>query len=76
MSSFKPALSDALNDFLEPIRNRRLVFEKDPGYLREILDNGRDRVREIGSETLVRVRENMGMNYSKIYHNPSLQKES
>lgn len=63
MSAFKPALADAINHFLEPIRKRRAIYENDMGYLRQILDTGRDRIRALGSETIKRVKEQMGMNY-------------
>jgi len=63
MGIFKPALAEGINDFLEPIRTRRKELEKEPGYLREILNTGRDRVREIGAETLDEVKERMGMVY-------------
>ncbi|HKI82598.1 MAG TPA: tryptophan--tRNA ligase, partial [Pseudodesulfovibrio sp.] len=63
MGIFKPALAEGINDFLEPIRTRRKELEKEPGYLREVLNTGRDRVREIGAETLDEVKERMGMVY-------------
>lgn len=63
MGTFKPALAESVNAFLEPIRARRRALEKEPGYLREILNKGRDRVREIGAETLAEVKTRMGMIY-------------
>jgi tryptophanyl-tRNA synthetase len=63
MSSFKPALAGSINEFLEPIRKRRELYERELGYLREILDRGRDRIREIGQETMFKVKEDMGMSY-------------
>ncbi|WP_338668122.1 tryptophan--tRNA ligase [Pseudodesulfovibrio methanolicus] len=63
MGAFKPALAESVNAFLEPIRARRRELEKEPGFLREILDKGRDRVREIGARTLAEVKDRMGMVY-------------
>jgi len=63
MGSFKPALADAINDFLEPLRKRRKEYEKEPGYLREILDAGRKKTRRIGAETMAQVKQCMGMVY-------------
>lgn len=63
MSSFKPELAGAVNTFLEPIRKRRNRYEKEPGYLREILDRGRDKIRALGKETMASVKEKMGMKY-------------
>jgi len=63
MGSFKPALADAINDFLEPLRKRRREYEKQPDYLREILHKGREKTRRIGAETMAQVKECMGMVY-------------
>lgn len=63
MGAFKPALADAINDFLEPLRKRRREYEKQPDYLREILDAGRKKTRLIGAETMAQVKECMGMVY-------------
>ncbi|WP_319583373.1 tryptophan--tRNA ligase [uncultured Pseudodesulfovibrio sp.] len=63
MGEFKPALADGINAFLEPIRQRRKELEKEPGFLREVLNKGRDRVREIGAGTLAEVKAKMGMVY-------------
>lgn len=63
MGTFKPALTDGINAFLEPMRKRRAEFEREPGYLREILDKGQEKVRAIGSETMAQVKNKMGMIY-------------
>lgn len=59
----KRKLAAALNAFLEPIRQRRALFEARPGYVEEILREGTQRMRQIGAETLAEVREAMGLNY-------------
>lgn len=63
MGIFKPQLADAINGFLEPIRKRRKEFENDQRYLRMILDEGRQKIREIGINTMQEVREAMNMVY-------------
>ncbi|MGE4423680.1 MAG: tryptophan--tRNA ligase [Pseudodesulfovibrio sp.] len=63
MGVFKPALAEGVNAFLAPIRARRKALEKEPGFLREVLDKGRDRVREIGAQTMAEVKDRMGMVY-------------
>lgn len=63
MGTFKPQLADAINGFLEPIRKRRKELEKDQEYLRLILDEGREKIREIGFHTMQEVREAMRMVY-------------
>lgn len=63
MGTFKPSLADGINDFLEPLRKRRKEYEKQPDYLREILNKGKKKTRTIGAETMAQVKECMGMVY-------------
>lgn len=63
MGIFKPCLADAINEFLTPIRKRRMEYEKNLGYLRDILNQGQKRTRDIGAETMGQVKEAMGMIY-------------
>ncbi len=53
----KKLLVDAPNTFLEPIRERRAVYEKDPGLVRDVLRQGTKRACEEGAETMALVRE-------------------
>ena len=59
----KKKLARALNEFLEPFRERRAAFEARAGLVDEILDEGNRRMREIAAETMERVREAMGLTY-------------
>jgi tryptophanyl-tRNA synthetase len=59
----KRKLANGLNEFLAPHRERRAAFEAQPGLVEEILGQGNARLREIGSETLERVRAAMGLTY-------------
>lgn len=60
----KEKLATALNEFLEPIRQRRAEYEsKGEKYLDEILLEGTKKVRKITAETLKMVRQAMKIDY-------------
>lgn len=55
----KRALAQALNDFLDPIRERREHYKNNMPYVEEILMDGVRRGRNIAAETMQRVRDAM-----------------
>jgi tryptophanyl-tRNA synthetase len=57
----KNHLSKALNEFLDPIRERRAKFVREPSLIEDILVTGTKRMREEACETMSLVREAMGM---------------
>lgn len=57
----KKTLTEALNEYLRPIRKKRSELEKDPEYIRSVLLNGVERARELAQQTLEEVRESMNM---------------
>lgn len=57
----KRKLSRAINDFLDPIRERRAYYASQPGLVEEILDAGIRRARKEAAETMILVREAMGL---------------
>jgi tryptophanyl-tRNA synthetase len=59
----KRALVKALNEFLDPIRERRSVFEQKPELVREIVMEGTRRARQRGAETMKKVRHAMKIDY-------------
>jgi tryptophanyl-tRNA synthetase len=59
----KQKLVVALNQFLDPIRERRAEYERQPGLLEDILAEGSRRARAEARETLNLAREAMGLNY-------------
>ncbi len=59
----KQKLNAALNQFLEPIRERRAEYESKPGLLDEIVAAGSMRAREEARETLRMAKEAMGLSY-------------
>src|SRR5206468_7409305 len=52
----KTKLANALNAYLEPIRERRSAVLARPGYLKEVLFDGSARARALAEETMERVR--------------------
>ncbi len=61
--ALKTYVTEAVNDYLAPIRARRAELEADPGYIEEILREGNRRANEIADATLDEVRAAMGMVY-------------
>ncbi|MBI4409556.1 MAG: tryptophan--tRNA ligase [Gemmatimonadetes bacterium] len=59
----KQKLARALNAFLAPIRERRSQYASRHGVVEEILVEGNRRMRAAAGETMLRVREAMGMTY-------------
>ncbi len=59
----KRKLARALNDFLEPIRERRAEFAERDGLVEEILHAGNEAMRAVAKDTMAQVREAMGLTY-------------
>jgi tryptophanyl-tRNA synthetase len=59
--AFKGAVADAVVEYLAPIRERYEELRADEGELERILETGADKARAIASETMVDVREAMGV---------------
>ncbi len=59
----KTRLFEALESFLAPIRERRAGFEGRAGLVEDILHGGNAAMREIGRDTMARVREAMALDY-------------
>jgi tryptophanyl-tRNA synthetase len=58
---FKPAVAEAVVDWLTPVRERYAELRAGEGELERILESGADRARAIASETLAEVRDVMGV---------------
>ncbi|NDJ61589.1 MAG: tryptophan--tRNA ligase [Chloroflexi bacterium] len=63
----KKKLALAINNFLEPMRERRAQYEAQPGLVEEVLVAGTERMRQQARETMAAVRDAMG-----IYRLPQL----
>ncbi len=53
----KAAMAENLIKWIEPVRQRRLDFERDPRQVLEYLDTGSTRARMVAQQTMDRVRE-------------------
>lgn len=57
----KRKLARTINDFLEPLRERRARYEAQPGLVEDILIEGTRRARAVAQETMCMVYEAMGL---------------
>jgi tryptophanyl-tRNA synthetase len=60
-SEVKKRLAQAINRFLDPIRGRRARYAAQPELIKEILVSGNRRMRKESEETMVLVREAIGL---------------
>jgi tryptophanyl-tRNA synthetase len=56
----KRILAKNLNEHLEPFRERRAEYEKDPDYVKDVLLDGAKRAQVIADETMKQVRKAIG----------------
>ena len=61
--ALKSYVTEAVNSYFAPIRERRHAFEDDLDYVRDVLADGNKRANAIAEQTLGEVREAMGMSY-------------
>ena len=61
--TLKVELSKHMNEFLEPIRARRMELSGQPKLIREVLQSGNEKARNIAKETLREVTEAMKIDY-------------
>ncbi|MDQ0093508.1 tryptophan--tRNA ligase [Paeniglutamicibacter psychrophenolicus] len=59
----KRTVTEAVNEYLAPIRARRTAYAQEPGFVRSILKEGNERARAVAEETLDEVRRAMGTSY-------------
>lgn len=59
--ALKNALTEALNETLRPLREKRAQLEKEPEYIRQVLLSGAEKARAIAEHTLKEVRRAMNM---------------
>jgi tryptophanyl-tRNA synthetase len=53
----KSKMADGLIRWIGPVRERRMEYEKNPGRVLEILDDGSFQARKVAQQTMIRVRE-------------------
>lgn len=61
--ALKRYVTEAVNGYLEPVRERRAELAQNPDLVKEVLSEGNRRANAIANETLAQVREAMGMVY-------------
>lgn len=61
--ALKAYVTESVNTYLAPYRERRAEFAKDMDVVRDILHDGNARANAIANETLDQVRDAMGMRY-------------
>jgi tryptophanyl-tRNA synthetase len=59
--ALKAMCTEALNEYLSPIREKRRELEKNPDYIKNVLKKGIETAREIAASTLAEVRRVMNM---------------
>jgi tryptophanyl-tRNA synthetase len=59
----KNILTETLNEYLRPLRQRRIELEQNTDYIRDVLNAGVQQARLVGSQTLLEVRQVMDMEY-------------
>lgn len=59
----KMRLLGILQDFLDPIRERRRLYSSDPAQVIRILKDGSDVATEVANQTLKKVKQAMRINY-------------
>lgn len=57
----KVALAKAINQFLDPIRERRKEFEKEKGLVEKVIYEGTQKMIEISNQTLKEIKSAMGL---------------
>lgn len=61
----KKYLFEVLMRFLDPIQKRRVEFEQQPDYIRQVINQGCIRARAVGEETMKLVRRAVQYDYPK-----------
>ena len=59
----KKYVTEAVNEYFAPIRERRQRYENDLNYVKDVLHEGNRRANEIAEQTLAEVQDAMGMVY-------------
>jgi len=57
----KDQLAEAIYEELKPLQKKRRELEKDPEYVKSVIDDGAKKAREMAEKTLKEVKEKMGL---------------
>lgn len=61
---YKLVVASSINDMIAPIRQKYQDYLKDPQYLINVLDHGKEQVLEVTEKTLIEVRYHLGIRYN------------
>ncbi|MDO4854071.1 MAG: tryptophan--tRNA ligase [Coriobacteriia bacterium] len=61
--ALKRYVTESVNNYLAPIRERRRAYEQDLDYVKDVLHEGNRKANEMANQTLEEVRAAMGMVY-------------
>ncbi len=61
--TLKRYVTESVNNYLAPIRERRRAYEQDLDYVKDVLHEGNRKANEMANQTLEEVRAAMGMVY-------------
>ena len=64
---FKEGLAEVINNFLDPIREKRAEFEKDEEHISKVLKDGTEKATEEAEKTMKLVRRAMKYDYPTIF---------
>lgn len=59
----KKILIEVLNTLLEPMRQRRALYEKDPAQVLQVVRSGAKKANQVAQETLMKVKQQIGQYY-------------
>jgi tryptophanyl-tRNA synthetase len=59
----KRKLTTAINNFLDPVRERRAMYAAKPGFIEELIHAGNQRMGALAAETIRMVEDAMGLTY-------------
>lgn len=60
-AEFKKDLAEVIIGCLKPLKEKRLKLEKNPAYIKRILEEGRKRAQKIASQTMEEVKKRTGL---------------
>jgi tryptophanyl-tRNA synthetase len=63
-AEMKLVVTEAVNEYFRPLRERRAELITDPGQLRRVLRDGNEHAATVAAATLAEVRTAMGMDYT------------
>ncbi len=60
-ADFKKDLAEVIIDYLKPLRQKREQLEKNPDYVKNVLEDGRQKAQKIAAVTMTEVKKKTGL---------------